>query len=157
VAVIGVAVAVGLAACAVGFAAWRSGGEASDPGELAGPVSEIATDDGGRVSPPATDLPEIPAGQGIFSAVTMDASAVEPGGRATASGTLAMPEDRHGNVAISVSWVNPATSSVYARGITTLRDVQPDEQRTWHVAATLPPDAAGASAVLGAVIVGHAG
>ncbi|MDR1294187.1 MAG: hypothetical protein LBK59_04420, partial [Bifidobacteriaceae bacterium] len=135
VAVIGIALAVGLAACAVGFAAWRSG-------EPSGQCGEPTSHGGSQPWPRVDGLPDIPAGQGIFSTVVLEASSLRPGGQATANGTLTMPKERRGDVAISVSWVNPATSSVYARGVVTLEDVQPGERRGWDVATSLPPDAA---------------
>jgi cytoskeletal protein RodZ len=104
---------------------------------------------GGPVGPE----PEIPEGEGIISAVTMTSATNEPGGTVVAQGTIDMPGDKKGDVAISVSWVNPDTAQVYARGLTTLLGVEPGEHCTWAVKAELPAGAQGAATVLGAVIV----
>jgi hypothetical protein len=98
-------------------------------------------------------LVEAPRGRGIISAVTLEEATGEAGGPVAARGVLAMPEGERGDVAISVSWVDPETSSVYARGVATLGDVAPGERRRWEVVAELPPGAEGAVTVLGAVIV----
>jgi hypothetical protein len=153
-----IVVVIVLAACAVlvvslykkDHSKHGSGGTSPAPG---GQVTAPA-DRGGAGEEVPGSLPEIPTGKGIISAVTMDSATTTPGDLVTATGTLTMPEGETGDVAISVSWVDPATSSVYARGVTTLTGVKPGEQRTWEVTADLPASAEGASTVLGAVIVG---
>ena len=167
-AIIGVAVIIALAICAVVVVAMNPrlgsrGGEGrgvsdsatapqGDAGQNGAAEGDLTQDDAAQVAP-AGELPEIPAGKGIISAVTMDSATTEPGGPVLAEGTLVMPEGQEGDVAISVSWVNPETSSVYARGVTTLKGVKPGEERKWEVKAELPADAEGSSTVLGAVIV----
>ncbi|MDR0432312.1 MAG: hypothetical protein LBH48_03250 [Bifidobacteriaceae bacterium] len=108
---------------------------------------------GAAISQFSNRVPDIPIGRGIVSAVTMRSATTDPGSQVSANGTLTMPPGEAGDVAISVSWIDPLTSSVYARGLVTLRDVRPAEQRNWQVLADLPADAAGTTTVLGAVIV----
>lgn len=98
-----------------------------------------------------SSIAEIPVGTGIAKGVTLDASTSEPGTTVTASGTVIMPEDLKGDAAISVSWVNSTTSTVYVRSVTIVEDLKPGERHSWSVTAELPADAEDVQIVLGAV------
>jgi hypothetical protein len=101
-------------------------------------------------------IPSIPAGKGIISSTQMTSHHEKAGELATASGTVTMPKGESGQVAISVSWVNAATSTVYARGVTVLSGLAAGDSQEWTVSAQLPADAVDLMPVLGAVIVGAA-
>ncbi|MFF9564462.1 hypothetical protein ACF1AJ_14045 [Leifsonia sp. NPDC014704] len=99
----------------------------------------------------STPLPTIPAGTGIISDTKMT-SCDTTGSEVTATGTVTMPKDRKGDVVVSVSWVNSTSSSVYGRGVTTLKDVGSGDKKEWATSATLPAGAESVSCVLGAVV-----
>lgn len=60
-------------------------------------------------------------------------------------------KDTKGDVVVSVSWVNSKNSSVYGRGVTTVKGNAGDKQE-WTTTATLPSGADSVSCVLGAVV-----
>jgi len=95
-------------------------------------------------------IPTIPTGKGVISATKMD-SCETTGTDVTAKGTVTMPKDTQGDVFISVSWVNSKSSSVYARGVTTVKG-EAGEKKQWTTTATLPADVESVSCVLGAVV-----
>jgi hypothetical protein len=99
----------------------------------------------------STPLPTIPTGTGIISDTKMT-SCDTTGSEVTAKGTVTMPKDSNGNVVVSVSWVNSKNSSVYGRGVTTLKDLNGGDKKEWTTSATLPAGAESVSCVLGAVI-----
>jgi hypothetical protein len=98
-------------------------------------------------------LVQIPAGRGVVSNVTLDTATAKPGGPVEATGSVAMPPGESGNVAVSVSWVDAKTSSVYARGLAVLRGLRPGETKMWAVDADLPAGARDITTVLSAVLV----
>ncbi|RDV43542.1 hypothetical protein DOE76_16475 [Leifsonia sp. ku-ls] len=99
----------------------------------------------------STPLPTIPTGTGIISDTKMT-SCDTTGSNVTAKGTVTMPKESKGDVVVSVSWVNSKNSSVYGRGVTTLKDLNGGDQKEWTTSATLPAGAESVSCVLGAVI-----
>lgn len=99
----------------------------------------------------STPLPTIPTGTGIISDTKMT-SCDTTGSEVTAKGTVTMPKDSKGSVVVSVSWVNSKNSSVYGRGVTTLKDLNGGDKKEWTTSATLPAGAESVSCVLGAVI-----
>ncbi|MGO4595714.1 hypothetical protein AB4Z18_18015 [Leifsonia sp. 2TAF2] len=99
----------------------------------------------------ATAVPTIPTGTGVISATKMT-SCDTTGSNVTAKGTVTMPKDRKGDVVVSVSWVNSKNSSVYGRGVTTLKGLSAGDKKDWSATATLPANAQSVSCVLGAVI-----
>jgi len=99
----------------------------------------------------STALPTIPTGTGIISSTTMT-SCDTTGKKVTAKGSVTMPKDGKGDVVVSVSWVDAKNSSVYGRGVTTLKGLDSGEKQDWTTSATLPADAESVSCVLGAVI-----
>lgn len=117
------------------------------------PSSGPSTSDGstraaGGASAP---LPTIPTGTGIISGTTLTGCDTT-GSDVTATGTVTMPEGDAGDVVVSVSWVNSKTSSVYGRGVTTLKDLKGGDKKEWTTSATLPAGAESVSCVLGAVV-----
>jgi len=100
----------------------------------------------------STPLPTIPTGTGVISATKMD-SCETTGSNVTAKGTVTMPKDTKGDVVVSVSWVNSKNSSVYGRGVTTVKGAAGDKKE-WTTTATLPANADSVSCVLGAVVPG---
>jgi hypothetical protein len=96
-------------------------------------------------------IPTIPPGTGIVEAAKMKSCTVKPG-KVKATGTITLPKGQKAAPVISVSWVNPANSSVYTRAVTTVNKAKPGKKTDWSVTATLPGDAAQVSCVLGAVI-----
>lgn len=100
-----------------------------------------------------TGFPAIPQGKGIIASTVMTKVTSEPGTKVIAEGTVTMPDGESGVIAISVSWVDPATSAVYARGVTLVDDLAAGEQGEWTTSAELPESATGATTVLGAVIL----
>ncbi|MCK8475675.1 hypothetical protein [Microbacterium aurugineum] len=100
-----------------------------------------------------TGFPVIPEGRGIITSTVMTKVTSEPGTTVVAEGTVTMPEGESGAIAISVSWVDPATSAVYARGVTVVDGLAAGEQSEWTTSAELPESATDVATVLGAVIV----
>lgn len=96
-------------------------------------------------------IPAIPGGAGIISATAMT-SCDTTGTNVVAKGTVTMPEGKKGDVVISVSWVDATTSSVYNRGVATIKDPKSGEKKGWRIESTVPADAQNLSCVLGAVI-----
>ncbi|MEV8213466.1 hypothetical protein [Leifsonia sp. NPDC077715] len=99
----------------------------------------------------SASLPEVPTGKGIITAAKMT-SCDTTGAEVTAKGTLTMPEGESGDAVISVSWVDRKTSTVYTRGVTTLKSPAPGTAVDWQTSATLPAGAESVSCVLGAVV-----
>ncbi|MGH1550173.1 hypothetical protein ACRAWB_13795 [Leifsonia poae] len=128
---------------------------------LAGCASPTATSEIPTASPTTSaadtassddgTIPDIPSGTGIFTATTMT-SCDTKGTNVAAKGTVTMPEDKKGDIVISVSWVDSTNSSVYNRGVATLKDPKPGEKKDWTIESTVPADAQNLSCVLGAVI-----
>jgi hypothetical protein len=95
-------------------------------------------------------IPTIPTGTGVIADTKME-SCDTTGTTVTAKGTVTMPEGVKGDVVVSVSWVNSADSSVYARGVTTVTGKTGDKKE-WTTTATLPATADAVACVLGAVV-----
>jgi hypothetical protein len=110
--------------------------------------SASATKSGQAVASP---LPTIPTGAGIIKDTTMT-SCDTTGTKVSAKGTVTMPKGTNGDVVVSVSWTNSDSSSVYARGTTTLKGLSAGDSRDWSTSASLPPGAKSVSCVLGSVI-----
>lgn len=125
--------AVLLAALAVGLAGCTGAPASSEP--TAAPAA----------------FPEIPQGVGVVSGATMSRCDVNAGA-VTAEGTFTLPEGSAESVVISVSWVDPDTSVVYARGVTELTDPVAGDEQSWTTASTLPVVDSAITCVLGAVI-----
>lgn len=96
-------------------------------------------------------LATIPTGTGIIAHTTMT-SCDTTGTKVTAKGTVTMPKHEQGDVVISVSWVDSKNSSVYGRGVTTLKSISSGDKKEWTTTALLPAGARSVSCVLGAVI-----
>lgn len=91
-------------------------------------------------------------GTGIIEAAKMT-SCVTAVGKVTAKGTVTPPEGTKGTVKVSVSWVDPATSSVLARGEQSFKDAQAGKALEWSVDAEITKAGAEAKCVLGASVL----
>ncbi|GAB3578115.1 hypothetical protein GCM10027406_13780 [Leifsonia lichenia] len=71
----------------------------------------------------------------------------------TASGTIALPKGTKGTPVVSVSWVDSATSTAYARAVHTVTEAAPGATAKWKVETDLAaPAGTTVRCVLGAVI-----
>jgi len=101
----------------------------------------------------STAIPIIPAGTGIIKATTLTSCDTKPG-TVVAKGTITVPKDAAKDPVISISWVNADTSTVFVRGLTTVKTDQKGSPVKWSITETLPPTDAKVSCVMGAVIPG---
>jgi len=99
----------------------------------------------------SSPLPTIPTGTGIIKDTAMT-SCDTTGTKVSAKGTVTMPKGKGGDVVVSVSWTNSDSSSVYARGTTTLAGLKAGDKKDWTTSASLPAGAKSVSCVLGSVI-----
>ncbi|MFK4299748.1 type IV pilus biogenesis protein CpaD/CtpE [Arthrobacter sp. GAS37] len=91
-------------------------------------------------------------GKGIIGSTTMT-SCDKTAGTVVAKGTATMPADTQGEVQISVSWVDPATSAVLVKGTEILKDAVPLKPKDWSISAKLETPPADVSCVLGATVL----
>ncbi|MFJ4210119.1 hypothetical protein ACIPY2_16825 [Paenarthrobacter sp. NPDC089675] len=91
-------------------------------------------------------------GTGIIEATKMT-SCDTAAGKVAAKGTVTPPDGTKGTVKVSVSWVDPKTSAVLARGEQSFKDVQSGKALDWVVNAEVPANAAEAKCVLGATVL----
>lgn len=127
----------------------------------AGHVSNTATTTGTPpTGPDATDVSTadvpVPPAPSIDLVKIADASTVQSPARAGDTVTYSFVstntgKDTKGDVVVSVSWVNSKNSSVYGRGVTTVKGAAGDKKE-WTTTATLPANADSVSCVLGAVV-----
>ncbi|WP_052193533.1 hypothetical protein [Microbacterium sp. ZOR0019] len=122
-------------------------------GMLTGCTSEDPVPTTATPTDAPTGFPAIPEGRGVIASTIMTKVTSEPGATVVAEGTVTMPEGEAGAIAISVSWVDRATSAVYARGVTVVDGLAAGEQSEWTISAELPESATEVTTVLGAVIV----
>lgn len=103
---------------------------------------------------PATTGVAKPAnpGTGIIQATTMTSCDTAPG-KVTAKGTVTPPAGTKGAVKITVSWVDPGTSAVLARGEQTFNDAQPGKPLDWVANAEVTKPAKDITCVLGAAVL----
>lgn len=112
---------------------------AASPSESPEPLNTQAT------------IPPIPKGTGIARLTNLTGCETTPG-TVQAKGTIVIPKGMKKDPVISVSWVDPKTSTAYTRGLTTIKSDERDVPVTWTITATLPPTATPISCVLGAVV-----
>lgn len=136
-----------LSMAAVGLTAGALAGCTSGPGAGASESPSVTS----AAAAVSTAIPTIPPGTGIISATKMT-SCDTTGTSVTAKGTVSMPSDHKGDVVVSVSWVNSKNSSVYGRGVTTLKGLAGGDKKEWTTSATLPANAESVACVLGAVV-----
>lgn len=91
-------------------------------------------------------------GTGIIEATKM-ASCDTTAGKVAAKGTVIPPDGTKGTVKISVSWVDPQTSSVLARGEQTFKDPQAGKALDWAISADVPGKGTEVKCVLGAAVI----
>ncbi|MFK0003214.1 hypothetical protein [Paenarthrobacter sp. NPDC090522] len=91
-------------------------------------------------------------GTGIIEATTM-ASCDTAAGKVAAKGTVTPPEGTKGTVKISVSWVDPTSSSVLARGEQSFKDAQAGKALEWAINAEVPQKGTEVKCVLGATVL----
>ncbi len=96
-------------------------------------------------------IPPIPKGTGVARLTTLSSCGTTPG-TVLAKGTIVIPKGTKANPVVSVSWVDPKTSTVYTRGLATIKTDARDVSVPWTITATLPPTATPMSCVLGAVV-----
>lgn len=91
-------------------------------------------------------------GTGIIEATKMTSCDTAPG-KVTAKGTVTPPEGSKGTVKITVSWVDPKTSAVLARGEQSFKDAEGGEPLDWEANAEVTKPAADIKCVLGATVL----
>lgn len=91
-------------------------------------------------------------GTGIIEATKMSSCDTSPG-KVSAKGTVTPPAGIKGTVKVSVSWVDPKTSAVLARGEQSFKDAQSGKAIDWVVNAEVPATGAEAKCVLGAAVL----
>lgn len=91
-------------------------------------------------------------GKGIISSTKMT-SCTTTEGDVKAQGTVTPPADSPGEVQITVSWVNPKTSQVIAKGIQKYDNPVAGQKLDWTISAKLPKTETPTSCVLGATII----
>jgi len=123
---------------------------ASSPQASSGQASSQPAHSRSTPRPPVY-VPTIPNGKGIITSVHLASCSTEPG-QVAATGTVRLPAGESGAPVISVSWVNPDTSEVYARALTTVTAAKPNVSTKWSITAKLPTGLKAVSCVLGAVI-----
>ncbi|MFE4195012.1 hypothetical protein ACFRJ9_04025 [Paenarthrobacter sp. NPDC056912] len=116
--------------------------------------SEAGTSPSSTTTQAATTGEAKPAnpGTGIIEATKMASCDTAPG-KVTAKGTVTPPEGTKGVVKISVSWVDPKTSAVLARGEQTFKDPQAGKSIDWVATAEVTKPAAEIKCVLGATVL----
>ncbi|MBN9632450.1 MAG: hypothetical protein J0I18_17890 [Actinobacteria bacterium] len=126
------------------YAAATAGAVAMSLLACSGSVSDTSTNT-------AATIPAIPTGTGMINSVKLTRFTYTPGTRVSAEGTVKSTATVPTTIVVSVSWVDSQTSTVFARGLTSLKDISPGEQRDWAIAVDLPKDAAHVKPVVGAV------
>ncbi|MCR1162297.1 MULTISPECIES: hypothetical protein [unclassified Paenarthrobacter] len=118
------------------------------------PSNEAGTSPSSTTTQAATTGEAKPAnpGVGIIEATTMTSCDTAPG-KVTAKGTVTPPEGTKGAVKITVSWVDPSTSAVLARGEQTFKDAQPGKALDWVTNSEVTKPATAIKCVLGATVV----
>lgn len=91
-------------------------------------------------------------GTGIIEATKMTSCDTAPG-KVTAKGTVTPPEGSKGTVKITVSWVDPKTSAVLARGEQTFKDAAAGKVLDWVASAEVTKPATELKCVLGATVL----
>ncbi|MGF6834747.1 putative small secreted protein [Paenarthrobacter sp. TE4293] len=118
------------------------------------PSNEAGTSPSSTTTQAATTGEAKPAnpGTGIIEATTMT-SCDTAQGKVTAKGTVTPPEGTKGTVKITVSWVDPKTSAVLARGEQTFKDAAAGEALDWVANAEVTKPATEIKCVLGATVL----
>ncbi|MCD4851764.1 hypothetical protein LN996_13160 [Arthrobacter sp. AK01] len=116
--------------------------------------SEAGTPPSSTTTQAATTGEARPAnpGTGIIGATKMTSCDTAPG-KVTAKGTVTPPEGTKGTVKITVSWVDPTTSAVLARGEQTFEDAAAGEALDWVANAEVTRPATALKCVLGATVL----
>ncbi|MGJ3190551.1 hypothetical protein [Paenarthrobacter sp. FR1] len=118
-------------------------------------------ENGGAGNPPSSTTTKAPTtgeakpanpGTGIIEAATMGSCDTAPG-KVTATGTVTPPEGTKGTVKVSVSWVDPKTSAVLARGEQSFKDAKAGKALDWSVNAEVPEQGVDVKCVLGAAVL----
>ncbi|MFP5016908.1 hypothetical protein ACKLTP_07925 [Paenarthrobacter ureafaciens] len=91
-------------------------------------------------------------GTGIIEAAKMT-SCDTATGKVTAKGIVTPPDGIKGTVKVSVSWVDPATSAVLARGERLFKGAKPGKALDWSVEAEITKPGTEAKCVLGASVL----
>ena len=74
-------------------------------------------------------------------------------GKVAAKGTVTPPDGTKGTVKITVSWVDPKSSSVLARGEQTFKDAKAGKSLDWVINAEVPQKGTEVKCVLGATVL----
>lgn len=91
-------------------------------------------------------------GTGIIKSTTMTSCDTKEGD-VTAAGTVTLPENVNGTIQVSVSWVDPKTSSVLARETKTIDDAPTGQPIDWTVKTTLSKLTTDVKCVLGSTVL----
>lgn len=91
-------------------------------------------------------------GKGIIARTKMTSCETKEG-QVQAKGHVTPPADSPGEVQITVSWVNPQTSQVIAKGIQTFDNPPAGKQIDWSITTKLPKTESPTSCVIGATII----
>lgn len=137
-------------ACIVGVlvsAAALAGCSSSQSNEAGNPPSSTTTQ-----APTTGEAKPANPGTGIIEATKMASCDTAPG-KVTAKGTVTPPDGTKGAVKISVSWVDPKTSAVLARGEQTFKDPQSGKTLDWAVNAEVTKQGTEVKCVLGATVL----
>lgn len=118
-----------------------------NPGEPATAATGTVT----TQEPSGEQTPSNP-GTGIIKSTTMTSCDTKEGD-VTAAGTVTLPENVKGTIKISVSWVDPKTSSLLAQESKTIEDAQTGKPVDWAVTATLSKVTTEVKCVLGSTVL----
>lgn len=91
-------------------------------------------------------------GRGIINSTSMKSCDTKEG-KVSAGGTVTPPADAKGVVKVSVSWVDPKTSSVLAQASQTITDFTAGKPADWSVATDLGKAPGEVHCVLGSTIL----
>lgn len=91
-------------------------------------------------------------GTGIIKSTTMTSCDTKEGD-VTAAGTVTLPENVKGTIKVSVSWVDPKTSSLLAQETETIENAQTGKAIDWTVKTTLGKVTTDVRCVLGSIVL----
>lgn len=91
-------------------------------------------------------------GTGIINSTTMTSCDTKEGD-VTAAGTVTLPENVKGSIEISVSWVDPKTSSVLAKETKNIKDAETGKAIDWTVNTKLGKLTTDVKCVLGSTVL----
>lgn len=91
-------------------------------------------------------------GTGIIKSTTMTSCDTKEGD-VSAAGTVTLPENVKGTIKVSVSWVDPKTSSLLAQETKTIEDAQTGKAIDWTVKTKLGKLTTDVKCVLGSTVL----